>query len=284
MDLHVGQLALVDLRDDVERAFRPVAEEKGLRFAIESDERLPAAIVTDEQRLQQILRNLLSNAFKFTHRGSVTLRIAAGQDEHARVLGDRHRRGHPRREARADLRGLPAGRRDDLAQVRRHGPGPVDQPRDRAPPGRRDPRLERARGRQHVHPVPAPGTARGRDARGRLRYRGGIRRSPRRAPADGRRGAAAVARCRGRRPRQHRARRPCAARDRARRRAGPRGHGGDAGERPQGARRAARADRARARARVPPRCRAAVRRRRPRRGPARAAQAAIPTRAIAPST
>ena len=82
MDLHVGQLALVDLRDDVDRAFRPVAEEKGLRFAIESDERLPAAIVTDEQRLQQILRNLLSNAVKFTHRGSVTLRIARpGQDE-----------------------------------------------------------------------------------------------------------------------------------------------------------------------------------------------------------
>ncbi len=81
MDLHVGQLALVDLRDDVDRAFRPVAEEKGLRFAIESDERLPAAIVTDEQRLQQILRNLLSNAVKFTHRGSVTLRIAAGQDD-----------------------------------------------------------------------------------------------------------------------------------------------------------------------------------------------------------
>ena len=81
MDLHVSQLALGDLREDVDRAFRPVAEEKGLRFAIESDPRLPAAIVTDEQRLQQILRNLLSNAVKFTHHGSVTLRIAAAEDE-----------------------------------------------------------------------------------------------------------------------------------------------------------------------------------------------------------
>jgi CheY-like chemotaxis protein len=78
MDLHLGQLALVDLCDDLERAFRPVAEEKGLRFAIERDPALPAAIVTDEQRLEQILRNLLSNAVKFTHEGSVTLRITPG--------------------------------------------------------------------------------------------------------------------------------------------------------------------------------------------------------------
>src|SRR3954466_10630831 len=81
MDLHLGQLALVDLCDDVERAFRPVAEEKGLRFAIERDPSLPAAIVTDEQRLEQILRNLLSNAVKFTHEGSVTLRISQSGPE-----------------------------------------------------------------------------------------------------------------------------------------------------------------------------------------------------------
>src|SRR5215210_910612 len=81
MDLHLGQLALVDLCDDVDRAFRPVAEEKGLRFAIERDPALPAAIVTDEQRLEQILRNLLSNAVKFTHDGSVTLRISAAEGD-----------------------------------------------------------------------------------------------------------------------------------------------------------------------------------------------------------
>jgi HAMP domain-containing protein/signal transduction histidine kinase/CheY-like chemotaxis protein len=75
MDLHLGQLALADLCDDLERAFRPIAEEKGLRFAIERDSALPAAILTDEQRLEQILRNLLSNAVKFTSEGSVTLRV-----------------------------------------------------------------------------------------------------------------------------------------------------------------------------------------------------------------
>jgi signal transduction histidine kinase/CheY-like chemotaxis protein len=76
MDLNVGPLAMVDLCEDVERAFRPVAEQNALEFRIERDHALPAAIVTDEQRLQQVLRNLLSNAFKFTHKGLVTLHIA----------------------------------------------------------------------------------------------------------------------------------------------------------------------------------------------------------------
>src|SRR3954454_14457638 len=76
MALHLGQLALVDLCDGLERAFRPLAEEKGLRFTIDRDAALPAAIVTDEQRLEQILRNLLSNAVKFTHEGSVNLRVS----------------------------------------------------------------------------------------------------------------------------------------------------------------------------------------------------------------
>jgi HAMP domain-containing protein/signal transduction histidine kinase/CheY-like chemotaxis protein len=75
MDLNLGPVAMVDLCEDVERAFRPVAEQNALEFRIERDHSLPAAIVTDEQRLQQVLRNLLSNAFKFTHEGSVTLHI-----------------------------------------------------------------------------------------------------------------------------------------------------------------------------------------------------------------
>jgi HAMP domain-containing protein/signal transduction histidine kinase/CheY-like chemotaxis protein len=78
MDLNLGSLALIDLCEDVERAFRPVAEQNGLEFRIERDHALPAAVVTDEQRLQQVLRNLLSNAFKFTQHGSVTLHIAPG--------------------------------------------------------------------------------------------------------------------------------------------------------------------------------------------------------------
>ena len=76
MELNLGPLALVDLCEDVERAFRPVAEQNSLEFRIERDHSLPTALVTDEQRLQQVLRNLLSNAFKFTQKGTVTLHIA----------------------------------------------------------------------------------------------------------------------------------------------------------------------------------------------------------------
>jgi len=78
MDLNVGQVALADLCDDLERWFRPVAEQNELAFSIEMADDLPAAILTDEQRLQQVLRNLLSNAFKFTEEGSVSLRIEHG--------------------------------------------------------------------------------------------------------------------------------------------------------------------------------------------------------------
>jgi CheY-like chemotaxis protein len=59
----------------VTRTFDPIAAADGLRFEIDADPQLPETILTDEQRLEQILRNLLSNAFKFTEAGGVTLRI-----------------------------------------------------------------------------------------------------------------------------------------------------------------------------------------------------------------
>ena len=76
MDVHASRTELEAVRDFVERSFRPVAEEKGLGFAIELAPGAPDMISTDEQRLQQVLKNLLSNAFKFTESGSVRLTIA----------------------------------------------------------------------------------------------------------------------------------------------------------------------------------------------------------------
>jgi len=73
--LELGSLSLRDLKEYVERTFRPAALEKQLDFRISLDPRLPVEIETDEKRLQQILKNLLSNAFKFTRQGSVELRI-----------------------------------------------------------------------------------------------------------------------------------------------------------------------------------------------------------------
>jgi signal transduction histidine kinase/ActR/RegA family two-component response regulator len=61
--------------DSVERTFRQIATDKGLEFNSQVNPKLPPAIQTDGKRLQQILTNLLSNAFKFTSRGEVRLRI-----------------------------------------------------------------------------------------------------------------------------------------------------------------------------------------------------------------
>ncbi|MEM5382822.1 HAMP domain-containing protein [Paraburkholderia phymatum] len=66
---------LADLMSYVERTFRHVAEARNVDFVIHLGTRLPASVRTDIKRLQQILKNLLSNAFKFTHRGHVTLSI-----------------------------------------------------------------------------------------------------------------------------------------------------------------------------------------------------------------
>ncbi|MBC8108960.1 MAG: response regulator, partial [Anaerolineae bacterium] len=71
----VGEVGFRDLQDYVDRTFRHVAENKKLELELELANNLPRAIQTDAKRLQQILKNLLSNAFKFTDRGRVSLVI-----------------------------------------------------------------------------------------------------------------------------------------------------------------------------------------------------------------
>jgi HAMP domain-containing protein/signal transduction histidine kinase/CheY-like chemotaxis protein len=67
---------LREVRDYLEQTFRHVADQKGLSFEIQMAGNLPATMFSDISRLQQILKNLLSNAFKFTSRGSVVMTIS----------------------------------------------------------------------------------------------------------------------------------------------------------------------------------------------------------------
>jgi len=73
--IDIGQVRFAEIRDEVERTFRQVALQRALEFDVEVDPALPTALWTDATRLQQVLKNLLSNAFKFTDTGGVHLRI-----------------------------------------------------------------------------------------------------------------------------------------------------------------------------------------------------------------
>jgi len=69
------EIPFATLHDVVERSFRHVAESKNLPFRLNFDPALPRSLTCDPKRLQQILKNLLSNAFKFTAEGQVTLHV-----------------------------------------------------------------------------------------------------------------------------------------------------------------------------------------------------------------
>ncbi|MGE0494744.1 MAG: HAMP domain-containing protein [Vulcanimicrobiota bacterium] len=88
--VEVAWVSLDGLREYVERNFRGIADSNKLEFQVLLEDELPDGLQTDPKRLQQILKNLLSNAFKFTPEGGVELTIRAANDgwseDHA-VLG-----------------------------------------------------------------------------------------------------------------------------------------------------------------------------------------------------
>ncbi|MFE3872537.1 DUF705 domain-containing protein [Flavobacterium sp. ZS1P70] len=75
MSINIEKVSLKNFTDDLIRDFRHQAEQKGLKLVCKLNTDLPEYIHTDSQRLNQILKNLISNAIKFTEKGSVTLSI-----------------------------------------------------------------------------------------------------------------------------------------------------------------------------------------------------------------
>jgi HAMP domain-containing protein/signal transduction histidine kinase/CheY-like chemotaxis protein len=69
------QVPFTEISSFVESTFKHISESKNLRFSISIEEAVPERIETDIQRLNQILKNLLSNSFKFTEKGEVNLKI-----------------------------------------------------------------------------------------------------------------------------------------------------------------------------------------------------------------
>lgn len=82
IEMTVQPAALTQVIEPVVSGFLPVAAQRGLSFRSQVAPDAPAVLVTDVMRLQQVLKNLLSNAFKFTNQGEVALSVkAAGGDE-----------------------------------------------------------------------------------------------------------------------------------------------------------------------------------------------------------
>ncbi len=89
VEVRAEAVALKRLASDLRQTFDPVATDRGVAFTIDIAEDAPTSIGTDRQRLEQILKNLLANAFKFTAEGTVALRMEpVGSDRLALTVTD----------------------------------------------------------------------------------------------------------------------------------------------------------------------------------------------------
>ena len=161
MDIHAERFPLSALLEDIQATFQPLTAEKGLDFSVEAGAEAPGDLLTDRQRLRQVLGNLLANAVKFTEHGHVLLRVARagrrtpdGGEMLAFSVADTGIGIAP--ENLSTIFGaFQQGDGTHQPEVRRYRPWPVDRPRGRCPARRGDLRGERTRPRQHLHLVPA---------------------------------------------------------------------------------------------------------------------------------
>ncbi len=75
MEISLSKVNTAEMIRSIQNIFSPIADEKNVQFKVTSDENVPQVLTTDQMRVEQVLKNLLSNAFKFTDKGSVHLHL-----------------------------------------------------------------------------------------------------------------------------------------------------------------------------------------------------------------
>ncbi|MDX6611709.1 MAG: hypothetical protein QOD75_895, partial [Blastocatellia bacterium] len=93
MGIEVSDVVIGDMAEQLERSFHQLAKDKNLEFEINRAPDLAPTVRTDDKRLQQILMNLLSNAFKFTEAGKVVLNILPAPKDETYSLESLNRAG-----------------------------------------------------------------------------------------------------------------------------------------------------------------------------------------------
>lgn len=76
MDVHWEGVNLIEFIEELERKIKPLADKKEISFKVKINKSIPKVIESDGQKLEQVLKNLLSNAFKFTQQGTVSLNVS----------------------------------------------------------------------------------------------------------------------------------------------------------------------------------------------------------------
>ncbi len=87
VELVIENTPITTITHDLKRVFQDIAHDKGIEFTIILAPDLPETIATDTLRIQQVLRNLLNNAFKFTEKGAVSLNIYSPSKESLQKAG-----------------------------------------------------------------------------------------------------------------------------------------------------------------------------------------------------